>query len=225
MTEQKSPFTKLHIEEVTPAKRTLLDELNLPPKATKFIRDNAKALQSALVMFLVVASAWSFYNYYTQKQKNDSTALLAQAMQEQDAAARAEKLQKVVADYSGSGAAAWSRIAQAHELVENKEYAKALEQLTAILQDTGRGNPLYPLLQFDIAQIHELHGELDQALTQYAALRDVPGFVVIASLGEARIYEQKKDLAKAREIYERLKAMADLDPAVQAWVDTRLAVK
>ena len=225
MSEQNSPFTKLRIEEVTPAKRTLLDELNLPPKATNFIRDNAKALQTAVVMFLVLTSVWSFYNYYTQKQRNDSTALLAQAMQEKDAAARAEKLQQVIADYSGSGSASWSRITQAHELVEKKDYGKALEQLTAISKDIGKGNPLFPLLQFDMAQVHELHGDLDQALAQYAALREIPGFVIIGSLGEARIHEQKNDPAKAREIYEQLKAMTDLDPAAREWVDARLAVK
>jgi predicted negative regulator of RcsB-dependent stress response len=225
MSEQNSPFTKLRIEEVTPAKRTLLDELNLPPKATKFIRDNAKALQTAVVMFLVLSSAWSFYNYYTQKQKNDSTALLAQAMQEKNAAARAEKLQKVVDDYAGSGAATWSRITQAHELVEKKDYTNAQEQLTAIAKDIGRDNPLFPLLQFDMAQVHELQGDMDQALTQYAALREISGFVIIGSLGEARIHEQKNDTAKAREIYEQLKAMTDLDPAARAWVDAKLAVK
>ena len=220
-----SPFTKLHVEEVTPAKRTLLDELNLPPKARKFITDNAKTLQIALIALLVLISAWNFYNYYTQKQKNASTAMLAQAMQQTDAEARDKELQQVIKDYSGSGAAMWSRITLAHDQVEKKDYAKAQEQLAAIKKDVGKGNPLFPLILFDLGQVYEMNGDLDNALGQYAELREIPGFVIIGYLGEARIYEQKNDSVKAREAYEMLKTQTNLEPAVREWVEAKLAAK
>jgi len=223
--QNNSPFTKLHVEEVTPAKRTLLDELNLPPKARKFITDNAKTLQIALIALIVLISAWNFYNYYTQKQKNDSAALLAQAMQQTDAEKRVSDLQQVINDYSGSGAAMWSRIALAHDQLEKKDYGKAQEELAAIKKDLGKGNPLYPLVMFDLAQVYEMNGDLDNALGQYAALRDIPGFVIIGYLGEARIHEQKNDTAKARETYEMIKTQTDLDPAVRELVEAKLAVK
>ena len=226
MSEQNnSPFAKLHVEEVTPAKRTLLDELNLPPKVTKFIRDNAKALQAALIAVILLTAVWNFYNYYTQKQKNDSAALLAQAMQQTDAETRISDLQKVINDYSGTGAAMWSRIALAHEQVEKKDYGKAQEELAAIRKDVGKSNPLLPLVLFDLAQVYEMNGDLDNALSQYAALRDIPGFVIIGYLGEARIYEQKNDSVKTRETYEKLKTQTGLDPAVLEWVEAKLAVK
>jgi predicted negative regulator of RcsB-dependent stress response len=220
-----SPFTKLHVEEVTPAKRTLLDELNLPPKARKFITDNAKTLQIALIAFVVLISAWNFYNYYTQKQKNDSSALLAKAMQQTDTEARDKELQQVIKEYSGSGAAMWSRITLAHEQVEKKDYAKAQEELAAIKKDLDKSNPLFPLVLFDLGQVYEMNGELDNALSQYTTLREIPGFVIIGYLGEARIYEQKNDSVKTRETYEMLKAQAELQPAVREWVEAKLAVK
>jgi predicted negative regulator of RcsB-dependent stress response len=225
MSEQNSPFTKLRVEEVTPAKRTLLDELNLPPKVTNFIRDNAKALQSSLITIIVLIVAWNFYTYYTEKQKNDSAALLAQAMQQTDAAARAKDLQQVISDYSGSDAAIWSRIALAHEQLEKKDYAKAQEELAAIKKDVAKGSPLFPLVLFDLAQAQEMNNDLDNALGQYAALRAIPGFVIIGYLGEARIHEQKNDSAKARETYEKLKTLPELEPAVREWVEAKLAVK
>lgn len=220
-----SPFTKLHVEEVTPAKRTLLDELNLPPKARKFITDNAKTLQIALIALVVLISAWNFYNYYTQKQKNDSSALLAKAMQQTDSEARDKELQQVIKEYPGSGAAMWSRITLAHEQVEKKDYAKAQEELTAIKQDLSNSNPLFPLVLFDLGQVYEMNGELDNALSQYTALREIPGFVIIGYLGEARIHEQKNDSVKARETYEMLKAQAELQPAVREWVEAKLTAK
>ncbi|MBU4261265.1 MAG: tetratricopeptide repeat protein [Proteobacteria bacterium] len=223
--QNNSPFTKLHVEEVTPAKRTLLDELNLPPKARKFIADNAKTLQIALIAFVVLISAWNFYNYYTQKQKNDSSALLAKAMQQTDTEARDKDLQQVIKEYSGSGAAMWSRITLAHEQVEKKDYAKAQEELAAIKKDVSTGSPLFPLVLFDLGQVYEMNGDLDNALSQYTALREIPGFVIIGYLGEARIYEQKNDSVKARETYEMLKTQSELEPAVLEWVEAKLAVK
>ncbi|MBU0909022.1 MAG: tetratricopeptide repeat protein [Proteobacteria bacterium] len=226
MSEQNnSPFTKLHVEEVTQAKRTLLDELNLPPKARKFITENAKTLQIALIALVVLISVWNIYNYYTQKQKNDSAALLAQAMQQTDVEARDKELQQVIKDYSGSGAAMWSRITLAHEQVEKKDYAKAQEELAAIKKDLGKSNPLLPLVLFDLGQVYEMNGDLDNALSQYTTLREIPGFVIIGYLGEARIYEQKNDSVKARETYEMLKTQAELEPAVREWVEAKLAVK
>lgn len=220
-----SPFTKLHVEEVTPAKRTLLDELNLPPKLRKFITDNAKALQIAIVALIILSAGWNFYNYYTEKQRNDSTALLAQALQQTDAEARNTELQRVITEYSGSGAAMWSRIRLAHEQAEKKDYARAREELAAIKKDVSSGSPLFPLILFDLGQVYEMSGDLDNALSQYAALREIPGFVVIGYLGEARIYEQKKDSVKARETYELLKNQTELEPAVLEWVEAKLAAK
>ncbi len=222
MADQESPFTKLHIEEVTQAKRTLLDELDLPPKVTKFIRDNAETLKIVLVVATVLLCAWSFYNYYTLKQKNNSTALLATAMTKDVAAERTQALEKVISEYSGSGAAVWSKIRLVHEQMEMKEFAKAQDDLVKILASLSSDNPLYALVALDLAQAYELGGDLDKALTQYGVVRDMNGFAIIGYQGEARVYEQKNDSVKARETYEKLNTQSDLNPALREWVESKI---
>ena len=222
MSDQQSPFTKLHVEEVTQAKRTLLDELNLPPKVTQFIRDNGSKLQIAFVVITVLICAWTFYNYYSTKQKNDSAALLAQAMQE-TTEMKTANLQKVISDYSGSGAAAWGKISLAHDQMDNKEFDKAQAALSEVLKSFGKDNPLYPLVVLDLAQSYELGGDLDAALSHYGTVRQIVGFAVIGYLGEARIYEQKNEAAMARETYEKVKTQENLDPALREWVEAKLA--
>ena len=221
--EQKSPFFKLHVEEVTQAKRTLLDELNLPPKVTQFIRDNAKILQNSLVALLVLVCAWTFYDYYTGKQRNDSTAMLAQAIASPDPAARANELNKVIAEYPRSGAAVWGKIALAHDLMDNKEYGKAKEAIAVLLDSVDKKDPLYSLLLLDIAQACELAEDYANALNHYAALREIAGFTVLGSLGEARIYELTNENGKARETYEKIKTLPDLNPTMLEWVEAKLA--
>lgn len=222
MADQESPFTKLHVEEVTQAKRTLLDELDLPPKVTQFIRDNAETIKIVLVVATVLVCAWSFYNYYTLKQKNNSTALLATALMESSGPARTEALEKVIAEYSGSGAALWSRIRLVHEQMENEEFAKAQQELVEIFGSLSADNPLYPLIALDLAQAYELGGDLDNALSQYALVRDLNGFASIGYQGEARVYEQKNDRSKARETYEKLNTQSDLNPALREWVESKI---
>ena len=222
MAEQESPFTKLHIEEVTQAKRTLLDELDLPPKVTKFIKGNADTIKIVLVATTVLVCAWSFYNYYTLKQKNDSTALLATAMTQSSGVERTQALDKVIDEYSGSGAALWSQIAKVNGQMEKKEYSKAQEELGAIIGLLSKDNPLYGLVSLNLAQAYELGGDLDKALVQYGIVRDMNGFTIIGYQGEARVYEQKNDSVKARETYEKLNTQSDLNPALREWVESKI---
>ncbi len=223
MTENQSPFTKLHTEEITAAKKTLLDELSLPPKVTRFIRENANALKIAFIVVTVLVCAWTFYNYYTQKQKNDSTAFLSQAVME-PSESRTVSLQKVIDQYSGSGAAVWSSIAMSHESMKAGKYGEAREKLAVVLDSLSQDNPLYPLVVHDMAQAYELDGDLDMALAQYGRLREIIGFALVGYLSEARIYEQKNDTTAARETYEKVKTQKDLDPAVREWIDAKLAL-
>ncbi len=222
MAEQESPFTKLHIEEVTQAKRTLLDELDLPPKITKFIRDNASTIKIVVVTVAVLICAWSFYNYYTLKQKNDSAAMLATAMMQENEADRIKALENVIAEYSGSGAAMWSRVNLIHNQMEKKQYSEAQVALQEIIASTAKTNPVYPLLVLNLGNAYELGGEFDKALVQYQIVREINGFTIIGYQGEARVYEQKNDSVKARETYEKLNTQSDLNPDLREWVESKI---
>ncbi len=223
MSQDQSPFSKLHVEEVTQAKRTLLDELGLPPKVRDFIRHNAKNIQICAVVVFLLICAWTFYDYYTLKQKNDSATLLSQAV-EADPGVRGQKLLDVIEKYPSSGAAVWGRITLAHDQIENGEFAEAGQGLQELLDSLGTKSPLYSLVLSDLAQVSELSGDLDSALQQYSTLREITGFKVVGYMGEARVYEQKNDMDKARETYEKINTLKDLDPAVRQWVEAKLAL-
>lgn len=223
MSEDKSPFTKLHVEEVTPDKRTLLDELNLPPKATKFIRENAKTIKIAVVSVTLIICAWSLYDYYVQKQRNDSAAMLAQAMEVKEPEARDARLKEVIEEYPRTGAATWSKVTLAHDLLDDKKFGEARSILNDILAGIGKQNPLYPLILQDLAQTCELEGDFEAALKHYTSLQETVGFATTGYLGQARIYAQMDKTDLARQTYEKIKTQTDLDPATREWVEAKLA--
>ena len=222
MTEEHSAFTKKHVEEVSPSKRTLLDELNLPPKVTEFIRQNENLIKIALIVILVFICANTFWDYYSQKQKNDSASLLAQAMSQTEDATRIEQLKKVVDQYSGSGAALWGGVTLAQQMLEDGKYQEAVNKYNDIITDVSDDNPIYPLILHDLARAYELNGEFENGLKQYAFLRDIEGFTTIGYLGEARLYEQMEKTDQAKDAYEKALTQQGLSPAVQEWLEYKL---
>jgi predicted negative regulator of RcsB-dependent stress response len=222
MTEEHSAFTKRHVEEVSPSKRTLLDELNLPPKVTEFIRQNENPLKIVLVGILVLICVNTFWDYYSQKQKDDSASLLAQAMSQTEDAIRIEQLEKVVDQYSGSGAALWGEVTLAQQMLEDGQYQEAVNKYNGIISDVSVDNPIYPLVRYDLARAYELKGESENSLKQYTALRDIEGFTTIGYLGEARLYEQMGNKDQAKDAYEKALTQQDLSPAVQEWLEYKL---
>jgi len=222
MTEEQSAFTKKHVEEVSPSKRTLLDELNLPPKLTEFIRQNENPIKIVLIVILVLICANTFWDYYSQKQKDHSTSSLAQAMSETEDATRIEQLKKVVDQYSGSGAALWGEVTLAQQMLEDGQYQEAVNKYNGIIDDVSADNPIYPLVRHDLARAYELQGEAENSLKQYTALRDIEGFTTIGYLGEARLYEQMGNKDQAKDAYEKALTQQDLSPAVQEWLAYKL---
>jgi predicted negative regulator of RcsB-dependent stress response len=222
MTEEPSVFTKRHVEEVSPSKRTLLDELNLPPKVTEFIRQNENPIKIVLILILVLICANTFWDYYSDKQKNDSASLLSQAMSQKEDAIRIEQLKKVVDQYSGSGAALWGEVILAQQMLEDGQYQEAVKKYNGIIADVSVDNPIYPLVRHDLARAYELNGEFENSLKQYTALREIDGFTTIGYLGEARLYEQMGNKDQAKDAYEKALTQQDLSPSVQEWLEYKL---
>ncbi len=218
MAQQHSAFSKKHIEEVTAARRTLLEELNLPPAVIKFIRENNTAIQAVVICFFLGICGWSYYDYHTTKQTNDAAALYYQAMREPTTGARLQVMEKIVTDYSSTGSALWSRIALVHEK-SPEEQAAELEKIT---KDVSRDDPLYPLLQYDLAQCYEMKKDPDKALEIYKSLAEIHGFGGISYLAMGRIYEQKNDVESARDMYEKAKSQLELPSATKGRLEGRL---
>jgi len=180
----------------------LLEQLNLPPKAIRFIHAYATHLLIGLAAFFVLVGAWSYYDHYTQNKRDEAAQALATALQMKDSAARLQGLVKVAEDYSGTGAAVWGRLEQANQASLDKKYQEALTLYSGVYDDLDADSPLRPLVEYALAQTQENGGQLDQAMTYYNKLAERKSFKTIALPALGRIYEAKGDKANALKMYQ-----------------------
>ncbi len=202
MAESPSPFKPLSEIIDIEKKEGLLEALNLPPKAIRFFRTYTLHLQIGVVLFFVLVGAWSYYDYYSQNKRNEATQALAAAVMQKDGAARLQSLAKVSTDYSGTGAAIWSRLEQGNQASRDKKYQEALALYAAVYNDLPASSPLRPLVEYALAQTNENGGQLDQAMANYRKLAEHKSFKGIALPALGRIYELQGDKANALKMYQ-----------------------
>ncbi|MEN8140543.1 MAG: tetratricopeptide repeat protein [Thermodesulfobacteriota bacterium] len=221
--DESSAFTKRHIEEVTTAKQTLLEELNLPPGVIAFLRANRVLLWAIFLAIIGGICGFRYYNYYTDNLRDNGAQALAQALDIQEEAARTTALKLVVADFDGSGAATWAKIAQAQDLAKGGELVQAQELLVDIFNGLQEGDPAYPLLLNGLGQLAEQQNELAAALSWYEKLLATPGFHAFGYIAAARVYEKMENLAKAKEMYENANTDTALQGEVKGWLASKIA--
>lgn len=222
MTEQ-DPFNKKHVEEATPSQKKLLDELNLPPKLRSFLEANGKYIIAGLLIVLVMAGAWIFYDYHTAKQKEQASTMLFKAMSQENRSAAQQMMEGVQEEYPGTGSAVWSRVVSAQQQMADKNYGGAVEQYEELISTEGESSPLYPLLEYGIALAYESSEQYDKAIAHYKILQDKPGFVSIAYLGLARNQESLGRIDRARENYQKAGSGEGIPSSVKEFVDYKLA--
>jgi predicted negative regulator of RcsB-dependent stress response len=179
----------------------LLEELNLPPNIIRFIRQNARNLQIAAAFVFILVISWAYYDYYTETKQNEAAAALNAAVQESDQALRLEMLKEVTESFSGTGAALWSRVEQAHIAVQAGNYELGISEYNDILDDIDSWNPLSPLITYNIGLAYENSGEQDKALKFYARLAAYSGFEVKGLMAQGRLQELKGDVSEALKSY------------------------
>lgn len=221
--EESNPFAKKHVEEVTAAQRTILDELNLPPAAKNFLRENSRLL---LISFLVIVGAicaWSYYSYYIDSRNDRAARHLAQAMLITEPDQKREALQKVSADFSATGSALWAQFAVAADHLKRQEYDRALPVLTAMHGKVSSENPLFPLLQQFSGAAHELSGDLEAALHFYQTLSSLPGFSGLGYIEEGRVHERQNQAAQAKDAYEKALTAKGISAEQRAWLQEKVS--
>ena len=181
----------------------LLDELNLPPNVIKFIRENARNLQIAAACIVLLVFAWAYYDYYTETRQNEAAAALSGAIQEPDQALRLERLKEVKENFSGTGAALWSRVEQAHLAVQSGNYEQAIAEYIDILDDIDSGSPLLPLVTYNLGLAYENSGAPDKALRHYARLAAFKGFEVKGLMAQGRVHELSAESTEALKYYRQ----------------------
>lgn len=191
-------------------KDTLLDELNLPPKVTGFIRANARALQIVAGCVVVFVFVWTYYDYYAQNKADNASTALSLALQEDDTARRIELLQNVGADFPGTGSALWSRIELAHLDFKSGNYEAALNQYLDIVSDIDDDSPLLPLLSYNIGLAYENSNNIENALKYYAELAQLKGFEIKGLMAQGRLYEALAKSSDAIRVYQEVLSVEGL---------------
>jgi predicted negative regulator of RcsB-dependent stress response len=202
MTEE-SPFEKLHIEPEAKGKLTgLLEQLNLPPKGVKFIRENLKIINTVLVITIVVAVFWSMYDSYRYKRINDGGSALSIALSEPESA-RPAALQKVLSDFSDTPSGRWAQVELAHIDMKGGNFSAAAQKYSAVREKLKPNDPLFGLVSLGVAQAREAAKEYDQAFGEYTTLSKIEGYQPLCYLGIGRIHEIKGERDKALSSYEQ----------------------
>jgi predicted negative regulator of RcsB-dependent stress response len=179
----------------------LLEELNLPPKAIKFIRKNSLYLQIGVGCLVLLIFGWTYYDIYTQGREKQAASALSLAVGEADGGARLELLTGVAADFPGTYAALWSQIEQAHIALQDGKFDDALALYGGVLTDLAGDSPLHPLLSYNIGLAYENGGKHDLALTYYEKLAGYPGFAVKGLMAQGRIHVLRGEEAEALRVY------------------------
>ncbi len=195
-------FEKLHVEENRKADlSTLLEELNLPPRAVEKVRRNQTKIYIGAIIVVLAVVAWSLYGSYQEKKINQSGSALAIAKKE-PSSVRTEALQKVMADFSNTNAALWAIIELAHEDMKNGKYANAADKYTSARREIKEKDPLSPLLTYGIAQALEAEKRYPEALGEYTSLKNTEGYKSVGFPGVARVLEMQGEEAQVLAVYE-----------------------
>ncbi|MEN8256494.1 MAG: tetratricopeptide repeat protein [Thermodesulfobacteriota bacterium] len=220
--DESNAFTKKHVEEVTAAQRTLLDELNLPSAVKQYILDNARLLQVSFILIVGAICGWSYYSYYTDTKNDQAAQQLTQAMLMTDPDQKVISLEKISDEFSGTGSALWGQMSLAGDYINRGEYGNAISILQETHKDVGGDNPLFPLFQQFSGVAYELNGDFDIAIQHYISLSSLPGFAALGYIESGRVYELTGKAAEAKDAYEKANTSKDIKPDQRAWVQEKI---
>lgn len=220
---QQNAFSKKNLQTINIEKRDWMEELNLPPELIKFLRGKAKVLQIGGAVALLCFLGYYATHFHLNKQREQSTALLAKAVEVQSPQERKAKLQEVVDKFGGSDAGLWARIDLAHQAFDEGHSAEAITFFEQALEKVGSGNSIIPLIEYGLANAYEQKKELGNAMTHFLALAGYKGFERQGELGVARIQEKKGELAAALKTYEKVAALNEKEKVSgNEWLDEKI---
>ncbi len=225
MSEQ-SVFTKKHSEAMDQDKKAILEELNLPPSVVTFIRTNQKVLKIAIAVAILSVIGWEGYGKYTLSQQEKSSSMLHAAIKSDSIDDRVEKLQELSKQFTGkTGSGIWGSVELGHVAYDNNDYQKAVEHYSNAITQTSTSNPIYPLLQYSLAQTYENMNELSKSKNAYEQLKGSLGFAGEAYMGLARLAEKADDLSAALNNYQEFLNLPETQPGpLKDWAEAKIAI-
>ena len=207
MAKQQSPFDLKHIEETAAVETSgVLDQLNLPPALTDFLRKNQRTIWIVVGVIAAVVTAVSLYSSYRNYTLNKAAEAYDQALM-MDGDQKKVALQKVADSYGSTPSAIWSRIELAHMDQAAGEVKGAIEKLTAINSGLRENDLLKPLILVNLGGLYEQDKQPEKALSVYQELRTLKGFEAqgVKSLG--RVYETQGNKEKSIQMYQQYLAL------------------
>jgi len=211
MAKQQSAFDLKHIEETAAVETSgVLDQLNLPPALTDFLRKNQRTIWivvSLIVAVVVAVALYSSYRSYTLKKAAEAydQALMLDGDQERTA------LQKVADTYGSTPSAIWSRVELAHLDQKDGDVKGAIEKLAVISSGLKENNLLKPLILVNLGGLYEQDKQLEKGLAVYQELKNIKGFEAQAVNGLARVYETRGDSEKAVAMYQQYLTLTTIE--------------
>jgi predicted negative regulator of RcsB-dependent stress response len=199
----------------------LLDQLGLPPKVVRYVRQNQRRVWLVTGGIIALITAVSLYGSYTTYRDGKGASALTEALKAEDAK-KPELLKKVAEDYGSSAAGTWAKIEIAQLTLAQGDTDMAIADLQAVRKSTAKDNPLTPLLLFKLAGLLENKNDQEQALALYDELSRFKGFEAVAYEAMGRIYELQDKKDKALEMYQKYLAAGGEEgvaPAGPAAVD------
>ncbi|MHB8789349.1 MAG: YfgM family protein [Desulfobulbaceae bacterium] len=193
----------------------LLDQLGLPPKVVRSLRQNQRTAWIVTGCIVALVAGVSLYGSYIDYREEKAASALTEAMKA-DKDAQAELLNTVAADYGSTSAGLWAKIEIARLAVAQGDVDKAIADLQGVRKDMAKDNPLAPLLLFKLAGLHENKNDLEQALVLYGELSLFKGFEASSFEAMGRIYEQQGKKDKAVEMYQKYLGLGGEEGAVPA---------
>lgn len=201
----------------------LLEQMNLPPVAIKFVKEHKRLVQVGLAVIIIVVVSWALYGSYRENRIQESAAALSSAL-DAEGQAMFDKLAEVEKSYSGTSSALWAQINIGQQLVKDGKLEEAKQKFTEVRNDLGKSSPLRPLLGLSIAQTEEALSQFSESSVEYKALIDVEGYQDLGYMGLARVEELQGNRDKALEVYEQYLSTMDAAATLQkVIVDEKIA--
>ncbi len=219
MAKQDSAFDLKHIEETAAVETSgFLDELNLPPVVTDFLRKNQRTIWLVVGVVATVVTVASLYESYRNYTFNKAAQAYDQSML-LDGEAKVSALQTVTNKYSSTPSALWSRVELARIEQADGKLADAISKLVEINGTLKEDDMLKPLVLMNIGGLYEQVKQLDKAVEVYKELQSFKGFDKEALNSLGRVYEAQGKKDEARGMYEQFLLLAASDDPVAGRTD------
>ena len=188
--------------------------LTFSEKVYEFIKTNSKQVVTGVivaVMLILVVIGITSYRKYSISQAVTAYSKAAEALSsnqpldDQTALQTVEKLEKFVADYSGTGPAHYALMDLGPLYFQLKDYKKAEKSLLAFLDgaDADRDKHFKPAVLSSLAYIYEAQGDFAKAAARWEEVIALPGEMLKEEAYKAlgRDYQALGENEKARKSY------------------------